>query len=88
MTPGHREQERTDGYRAAAVPEVGTFLVAASLRVVDGETALSLPGQTRLPDRYVQHHLIPERDGEMPVWWDSYDEPGRPSCPVTAFRTD
>ncbi|MFD8630351.1 hypothetical protein ACFV4E_42025 [Streptomyces hygroscopicus] len=68
--------ERTDGYRAAAVPAVGTFLMAASLRVVDRETALPLPGPIQLPVRYVEHHLVPERDGKVPVWWDSYDEPG------------
>lgn len=57
------------------MPAVGTFLKAASLRVVDRETALPLPGPNQLPVRYVEHHLVPERDGKVPVWWDSYDEP-------------
>ncbi|MFI8235019.1 hypothetical protein ACIGDI_40130 [Streptomyces sp. NPDC085900] len=26
--------------------------------------------------RFVEHHLIPERDGRVPMWWASYDEPG------------
>ncbi|MEU8851953.1 hypothetical protein AB0C70_38310 [Streptomyces sp. NPDC048564] len=50
--------------------------LAASLRVVDREVALPLPGPVQLPVRDVEHHLVPERDGKVPVWWDSYDEPG------------
>lgn len=68
--------ERTEGYQAAAVPQIGTYLMAASLRVVDRETARLLPGPVQLPVRSVEHHLVPERDGRVPVWWDSYDEPG------------
>jgi hypothetical protein len=68
--------ERTEGYQAAAVPQVGTYLMAASLRVVDRETARPLPGPVQLPVRSVEHHLVPERDGKVPVWWDSYDEAG------------
>ncbi|WP_225081041.1 hypothetical protein [Streptomyces sp. CoT10] len=68
--------ERTEGYRAAAVPQVGTYLMAASLRVVDRQTAHPLPGPLQLPVRIVEHHLVPEREGKVPVWWDSYDEPG------------
>ncbi|MFE3269949.1 hypothetical protein [Streptomyces sp. NPDC059215] len=68
--------ERTEGYRAAAVPQIGTYLMAASLRVVDRATAHPLPGPERLPVRSVEHHLVPEREGRIPVWWDSYTEPG------------
>lgn len=68
--------ERTEGYRAAAVPQIGTYLMAASLRVVDRETARPLPGPLQLPVCSVEHHLVPEREGKAPVWWDSYDEPG------------
>ncbi|MFC9498428.1 hypothetical protein [Streptomyces sp. NPDC056982] len=68
--------ERTEGYRAAAVPQIGTYVMAASLRVVDRETALHLPGPVQMPVRSVEHHLVPERDGKVPVWWDSYEEPG------------
>ncbi|MEU5510831.1 hypothetical protein [Streptomyces fungicidicus] len=68
--------ERTEGYRASAVPQIGTYLMAASLRVVDRETARPLPGPMQLPVRSVEHHLVPEREGKVLVWWDSYDEPG------------
>ncbi|MFE6808648.1 hypothetical protein ACFVEN_44395 [Streptomyces sp. NPDC057681] len=68
--------ERTEGYRASAVPQIGTFLMAASLRVADRATARSLPGPVQLPVRFVEHHLVPEREGKVPVWWDSYQEPG------------
>ncbi|MFI1292535.1 hypothetical protein ACH4VM_29430 [Streptomyces sp. NPDC020792] len=64
-----------DGHRAAAVPQVGTHLMAASLRVVV-ETAHPLPGPVQLPVRFVEHHLVPEHDGKVPVWWDCYDGPG------------
>ncbi|MGW1364526.1 hypothetical protein ACWCQP_44870 [Streptomyces chartreusis] len=50
--------------------------MAASLRVVDREIAHPLPGPVQLPVRSVEHHLVPEREGKVPVWWDSYDEPG------------
>ncbi|MFI9835247.1 hypothetical protein ACIHIX_47175 [Streptomyces sp. NPDC051913] len=56
--------ERTEGYRAAAVPQIGTSLMAASLRVVDRETARPLPGPVQLPVRAVEHHLVPEREGK------------------------
>ncbi|WP_086708928.1 hypothetical protein [Streptomyces antimycoticus] len=67
--------ERLDGYRAAVVPAVGERLMMASLRVADRESAVLLPGPEQLPVRYVEHHLVPERDGKVPSWWDSYDEP-------------
>lgn len=67
--------ERTEGYRAAAVPAVGTRLMAASLRITDRESAVSLPGPNQLVVRFVEHHLVPERDGTVPSWWDSYTEP-------------
>lgn len=76
--------ERTEGYRAAAVPQIGTYLMAASLRVVDRETAHPLPGPMRLPVRAVEHHLVPEREGRTPVWWGSYEEPG----PVIVVHVD
>ncbi|MCX4554576.1 hypothetical protein [Streptomyces sp. NBC_01500] len=68
--------DRTEGYRAVAVPAVGECLMAASLRVADRESAVLLRGPAQLVVRFVEHHLVPERDGEVPAWWDSYDEPG------------
>ncbi|MEU1276570.1 hypothetical protein [Streptomyces sp. NPDC005799] len=50
--------------------------MAASLRVTDRQTAHPLPGPSRMLVRSVEHHLVPERDGKVPVWWDSYVEPG------------
>ena len=60
--------ERTNGYRAAGVPAVGTFLMAASLRVADRETAVPLPAPVQLPVPSVEHHLVPERGGRVPSW--------------------
>lgn len=68
--------ERTEGYRAVAVPAVGERIMAASLRVADRESAVLLRGPEQLVVRFVEHQLVPERDGEVPAWWDSDDEPG------------
>ncbi|MFI8992176.1 hypothetical protein ACIG63_45825 [Streptomyces antimycoticus] len=67
--------DRIDGYRAAVVPAVGDRLMMASLRVADRESAVLLPSSEQLPVRFVEHHLVPERDGKVPSWWDSYDQP-------------
>lgn len=69
------ELERTDGYRAAGVPAVGDRVMHASLRVGPREDAAWLPGPAQLVVQSVEHHLVPEREGEVPSWWDSYTEP-------------
>ncbi|WP_371558723.1 hypothetical protein OG416_39160 (plasmid) [Streptomyces longwoodensis] len=68
--------DRTEGYRAVAVPAVGERIMAASLRVTERKPWVPLPGPDQLVVRFVEHHLVPERDGKVPAWWDSYDEPG------------
>jgi hypothetical protein len=68
--------ERPDGYRALAVPAVGDFIMGTSLRLGTREEPYPLPGPLELPVRRVEHYLVPERDGEVPAWWDSYAEPG------------
>ncbi|MBV9024671.1 MAG: hypothetical protein JO362_12970 [Streptomycetaceae bacterium] len=70
--------ERPDGYRALAVPAVGDLIMGPSLRLGARESVspYPLPGPMQLPVRGVEHCLVPERDGEVPAWWDAYTEPG------------
>ncbi|WP_327359858.1 hypothetical protein [Streptomyces sp. NBC_01304] len=71
--------ERSEGYRALAVPAVGERIMASSLRLAahESETDLPypLPGGEQLPVRFVEHGLVPERDGKVPAWWEAHPEP-------------
>ncbi|MGW5433335.1 hypothetical protein ACWET9_40125 [Streptomyces sp. NPDC004059] len=59
--------ERNEGYRAAAVPAVGTYLMAAaSLRMTDRRTGLPLLGPIQLPVQYVERHLVSEHEDRCP----------------------
>ncbi|MGW1819106.1 hypothetical protein ACWCQM_36785 [Streptomyces sp. NPDC002125] len=62
---------RDEGYRAFAVPAVGTKLDAVSLRVASRDDFLPLVMQSHLLVHDVWHTPVPVREGSVPTWWDS-----------------
>ncbi|MFE3629520.1 hypothetical protein [Streptomyces goshikiensis] len=61
---------RSSGYRALAVPTVGTRLSVSSLRLSHPHDWTPLVRAETLRVQDIVHLPVPLREGEVPTWWE------------------